>query len=341
MGDSDRSVPLPDYYEILEVSRRARPSVIAAAFHALAREYHPDIPDGERDRFIAITNAHDVLSKPAKKAAYDSRNKTGVGTVVGNYRIMKELAVGGFGTTYLAEHLLAGEPVCIKHCHRVSPVYEEILLKEAKASWDLRHYSLPVMRDFLRLDDGSLALVMSYIPGLTLEQIVKKAGRLDAEHVAWIAERVLNALMYLHYNGVVHGDIKPQNIIVQQTHQVVLVDFGLAMVKPGRDSDPKGYTPVFSPPEQLGGSPLVPESDFYSLGMTMLYGLNGSAEGAQRLEVPRETPDPLCAFIKRLIVRSVRDRPNWGKENLCEAIQRVREKSFGRKSSGMKPIPGF
>ena len=95
------------------------------------------------------------------------------GKVIGNYRIIREIAEGGFGTTYYGEHLIVGEPVCIKHCHHVSADDSGVLISEAKSIWNLRHYSLPVMRDMLQMDDGSLALVMSYIQGPTLEQIVK------------------------------------------------------------------------------------------------------------------------------------------------------------------------
>ena len=331
-----------DYYDVLEILPRARQSVIAAAYRALAKECHPDGSKSDADRFKEIAEAHSVLSDPEKRAVYDRREKASLGTVIGNYRITEEIASGGFGTTYLGENILAKKPVCVKHCHEVSALYDQTLIEEAQAIWDLRHHSLPVMRDLLRLDDGSLALVQSYIPGPTLEQIITKGGKMDPETVAWIAERVLNVLMYLHFHGVVHGDIKPQNIIVQpESHQIVVVDFGLSMVKPGRTSDPKGYTPVFSPPEQLDGSPLVPESDLYSLGMTMLFALSGSASAAERLEVPRDVPEQLCAFIKRLLVRSVRQRPNWQKEKLCESIQKVRLASFGRTSSNMKSIPGF
>ncbi len=336
------STPFPGYYNLLQVSPRSLPAVISAAYKALQREYHPDKPGGDENIARLLNEAYEVLSDPRKRADYDASASVRMGTIIGNYKILKEIAAGGFGTTYLAEHLLAGEPVCVKHCHHVSTVYEETLVKEARAVWDLRHYSLPVMRDFLRLDDGSLALVMSYIPGSTLEQLVKKVGRLEPEHVGWIMERVLNALMYLHFNGVVHGDIKPQNIIIQpESHNIVLVDFGLSMVKPQHNSDPKGYTPVFSSPEQLGGLPLVPESDFFSLGMTMLYALSGSVEAASRLQVPKDVPDVFCTFIRRFLIRSVKERPNWKSENLFETIQEVRRASFGRKNSGMKPIPGL
>ncbi|MBI2672918.1 protein kinase, partial [Candidatus Woesearchaeota archaeon] len=231
------------------------------------------------------------------------------------------------------------EPVCIKHAHYVSPQDEEIIRKEAKAIWDLRHHSLPAMRDMFRMDDGSFALVMSYIPGPTLEQIIQKNGKLDSEHVAWISERALSALWYLHLNGVVHGDVKPQNIIVQpESHAMVLVDYGLAAVKPSSNTKAIGYTPYFASPEQEKGCPLVPESDFYSLGMTMIYALGGDV-GKKR--VPSNVPDALRDFIADLIVHDVNSRPNWEKANLIEQLADVRTKAFGRRRSSMAKIPNF
>ncbi len=91
---------------------------------------------------------------------------------------------------------MLGTPVCIKHASHISPQDEAILVEEAKAIWDLRHYAIPSVREILKLDDGSLALVMSYIPGPTLEQIMEKNGSLEAETVCWIVERVLNALRF-------------------------------------------------------------------------------------------------------------------------------------------------
>jgi len=182
---------------------------------------------------------------------------------------------------------------------------------------------------------------MSYIPGHTLAKYVETHGRMDPEHVAWIAERVLNALKYIHFHGVIHGDLKPQNIIVQaESHLAVLVDFGLSMVKPTSKSVSKGYTELFAPPESVDGEPLVPESDLYSLGMTMIYAL-GDVEGLKRKQVPSDTPRPLRHFINRLIVRNVRERPRWENEDLCDTIHHVREESFGRARSGMKPLPSM
>ncbi len=257
--------------------------------------------------------------------------------VIGNYRIEKLIAEGGFGRTYLAEQILLGTKVCIKHAINVSREDEILLLEEAKAIWDLRHFSIPSIRDIIKLDDKSLALVMSYIPGPTLQQLIEKHKSLEPEHVAWITERCINVLKYLHYHGVVHGDVKPANIIIQgDRHSVVLVDYGLSVVRPAKDSTSKGYTPLFASPEQIGGTPLLPESDFYSLGVTMINALGGDVE---RRKVPKNTPDAMCDFIKKLITFDVLNRPNWRKENLQESFAVVREKSFGRRTSGMKPLP--
>jgi serine/threonine protein kinase len=328
-----------DLYEILEVSPRARTAVINAAYKTLMQEYHPDKNNGNDTYAKDINYAKSILLDPQKKAEYDKDRQDLTGKVIGNYRILELIAEGGFGKTYKGEQVHLGTPVCIKHANYLSALDEQILLEEAKAIWDLRHFGIPTIRDILKLDDGSHALVMSYIPGPTLEKIIKKVKKLDPEHVAWIAERSLNVLKYLHYNGVVHGDVKPQNIIIQpDNHTVVLVDYGLSLIRPSADTSSKGYTPYFASPEQKAGSPLVPETDFYGLGMTMIYALGGDIETKR---VPSNVPDPMCKFIKKLLTFDVLSRPNWETEDLMESIQEMRQKSFGRKYSGLKAIPGL
>lgn len=335
------------YYEVLEVSRRARSAVIHAAYKELMKVYHPDVMNGNGEMAKRINEAFETLGNVDRRKEYDALlEKSGASLIGGKYRVIEKIAEGGFGRTYKAEHVLSGKLVCIKDCFNLDPQLQQILVEEAQAVWDLRHYSLPVMRDIVELENGGLALVMSYIPGLTLEKVVEKLKsskkKLSAEHVAWIAERALNALKYLHLHGVVHGDVKPQNIIIQpESHMIVLVDFGLSAVKPTSTSTSKGYTVLFSPPEEIAGKPLLPESDLYSLGMTMLFALSGDYECVEKVRVPATVPDPLCRFIRRLIVRDVRSRPEWGKEDLFETIQQVRAESFGRNRSSMEPIPGL
>jgi serine/threonine protein kinase len=332
------------HYAALEVSHRASAEVIKAAYHALAKANHPDLHPGNKkaaDIFREANEAFSVLSDPAKRKEYDTSLKTpATDTILGNYKVLEPIAEGGFGMTYKGEQVINKQLVCIKHCSEVSAAHDAVLIAEANAIWDLRHYALPAMRDMHRLDDGSLALIMSYIPGPTLEQIVEKAGKLDAETCSWIVERILNALLYLHHHGVVHGDLKPQNVVVQQeTHSVVLLDFGLSVVKPTSSTKAKGYTPIFAPPEQIAMKPLLPQSDFYSLGMLMLYLLSGGdMKVVERLEVPQQTPVVIQQFIKSLVARDILARPDG---DLFEKFRAIRLEAFGRARSGMKAITGL
>ena len=319
-----------DFYELLEVSPRARKEVIGAAFKVLMGIHHPDHSKETRVA-KSLTEAYGVLTNDKSRKKYDKTRENREGTMIGDYKVVKLIAEGGFGKTYLGEQVVVGEKVCIKHALHVSPQDEEILIEETKAVWDLRHYAIPAMRNVIRLEDGSLALIMSYVPGPTLEEIIDKNGKLDPETVCWITQRILNVLMYLHYNGVIHGDVKPQNIIVQpDSHMVVLVDYGLSLIRPTKDSSSKGYTPFFAPPEQVKGFTLLPGSDMYALGMTMIYALGGDI---RKKEVPSNVPDPVCNFLKRLIAFDILSRPDWEKENLLETLEQVRIDAFGRASS--------
>lgn len=314
-----------DPFKMLEIDRKASPEVIKAAHKALLKS-RPD--DASRfDEAIEIIR-DGIPEEPPKK-----------GKIVGNYRITNMIAEGGFGTTYKAEHILTGKPVCIKHPLHISAADELILLDEARLCWDLRHWGIPAMRDIIQMSDGSMAIVMSYIPGPTLQQIremPRYENGIDPEHVAWIFERTLNILKYIHYNGVINGDVKPANIIVQpESHHVSLVDYGLSILRPKAGDVAKGYTPLYASPEHTSGLPLIPESDLYSLGKTMIFALGGDPE---QLKVPGDTPRSMCEFIKRLIRVDPEKRPCWDKEDLCDTIQEIRLEDFGSKNSNMKEM---
>lgn len=338
-GSQRHNLTLEDLYQILQVHPHAGSEVLAAACNALTAKYYPDGVEGDEEKLELVSYAYAILSDPTKRREHQQVHKPD--KTIGNYRIVSKIAEGGFGVTYKAEHRVAKEPVCLKQGFLHSPAHETILLEEAKAIWNLGHYCLPHMKDLLRMEDGSLVLVMSYVPGPTLEQLVQKVGALDAENVAWIADRVLNTLQFLHFEGVIHGDIKPQNIIVDaKKHRISLVDFGLTCIRPTASTKPKGYTEQFAPPEQMEEKPLLPESDLFSLGKTLVYALSGTYDSVARLSVPADTPGPLCKFIRRLVVRDPLGRPNWSQEDLTESFRKVRQQSFGRIHTDMKKIAG-
>lgn len=336
---------MPTHYDVLEVAPTASQEVVEAAYKVLIKKHHPDKKatiEGTVAR--ALNTAREVLSDPVKRATYDASLTLSGSVLGGRWRVLSPIAEGGFGKTYRGEHVLTGGLVCVKHCSRISPADAAVLVDEAKAMWDLRHFAVPAVRDLLKLDDGSLALVQSFVEGPTLQEVVevyaKRGEKLPPEHVAWMTSRVLNALSYIHRHGVVHGDLKPQNIVVQPVeHSLSLVDFGLAAVKPKKADGSRGYTDLFSPPEQVSGKPLLPQSDYYSLGMTMLHALCGGDRAAvEGRKVPVTTPDPLCKFVLRLLVRDPLGRPDYATEDLWTTFEGVRTASFGRAASGMLPL---
>ena len=214
----------------------------------------------------------------------------------------------------------------------------ELFINETKAIWNLRHHALPAVRDMYLLPDGSFALVMSFIEGPTLEQVVdkyrKKGETVDSEHICWISARVLDALRYAHYHGVVHVDVKPQNIIVQpEEHTCTLVDFGLCSIRPQSGSRANGYTELFASPEHLNGSPLLPESDLYSLGLTMIYSFGGDP---QKKKIPSSVPKEIRDFVSDLVIYDASQRPHWEKVDLLEELRKIRIKIFGREHTDFK-----
>jgi serine/threonine protein kinase len=323
----------PNHYKTLHLDPGADPEVLKAAYKVLAKKH------GSDDRKLkAVELAGEVLLDPDQRAEYDRQQRKLVGKIVGEYRFLEKIAEGGFGETYKAEHVLNKKLACIKYALNLDPEDETMLIEEAGTIWDLRHYGIPAVKGLLRMPDNKLALVMSYVPGLTLAQYIEHHYQtgMDAEHVAWITERVLNILKYLHMHGVVHGDVKPQNIIIEaEKHTVVVVDYGLSMIKPKGTTPAKGYTPYFAAPEQEAFSPPIPETDLYGLGMTMIFALGGDVE---HVNVPPNTPKAMCAFIKSLIRRDPLKRPKVWQVDLCETIKEVRQQDFGRTASGMKPL---
>jgi serine/threonine protein kinase len=262
--------------------------------------------------------------------------------VGGRYKVIRQIRQGEYYIDYEGQHAFGNFPVLIRQCSELSSQKEGLLLKEAEELWDLRNYGLPVIRDMFRLEDGSLAIAMSYIEGRTLEEYLSELGTFKperiAERVASIGQRLLNTLWYTHENGKIHKGINPRNVIIQG-HLVVLMNLSRCTISSISDPENRKFAKIFAPPEEESGLPLVPESDLYSLGLTMLYALNlGQIDLVEKRRIPTTVPDPLARFIRKLIVMEVTARPNWGTSNLFEEIQQVRMQSFGRLYSGADPI---
>lgn len=256
---------------------------------------------------------------------------------IGNYYVLKQIGEGGFAYTYLAEHIVFGLPACIKQNINLSEKDTAMLIQEAKLLWDITHHSLPTIKDIFRLDDGSIAMVMSYIPGKDLFKVKTEdyPDGIDPEHVCWITQRTLGAFRCLHLHGIVHGDVKPQNTIIQpKQHNAVLVDYGLSTAFPNRFTKCPGYTPAFAAPEQFEGKPPIPETDIYCLGVSMIFALGGNLGS---LTMPSSVPEKLQRFFMQMVRHDPLKRPN-DVVALAEELSNLREIVFGSRTSNKELI---
>ncbi|MEI6731088.1 MAG: serine/threonine-protein kinase [archaeon] len=263
-------------------------------------------------------------------------------TTLGNYKILKQIGEGGFGRVYQAEHIILGARACIKQNKEASKLAVGLLEHEAKLLWELYEYhSIPGIKDFIKINDESAFLVTSYIDGRTLEEIVSKKGAIHPEDSCWITERLLGALYYIHSNGVVHSDVKPENLFVEpKKRDIKLIDFGLATYKPTSVTKPAGYTPKYAAPELMAGNTPIPESDIYGAGIIMLRALGGDV--AKKSFRP-DTPKEIVEFCQSLLRYNFRERPTWEKDNPLTTLSDIREKVFGRRhidDAALKELKG-
>ena len=249
---------------------------------------------------------------------------------IGVYTLRTRIGEGGFGTVYQAEHSTLGVPACIKVNTRVSQADADFLRYEAQLLWQLDEYhSIPSIKDFISLNQKRGALVMKLIEGETLEDVVEKKGPIHPEDVCWITERLLGALYYAHRHGVVHTDVKPQNIFIEpHKRDIKLIDFGLATYHPTSTTKPLGYSPRYAAPELIAGNPPLPETDLYGAGLAMLRALGGDV--AKKSFRP-DTPSEIVDYCQKLIRYDPRDRPSWEKNNPLITLSNIREKVFGRR----------
>ena len=214
-----------------------------------------------------------------------------IGRVIkGRYKIYDKVGSGGMATVYLARDLETNEVVAVKILREElteEKKYVERFLREAETALKLKHPNITQVKDFGR--DGDIYyIVMEYVQGKTLEEIVDKKGALSEEEVIRIGIEVAKALDYSYKHGVIaHRDIKPQNIMISKDGNVKVMDFGVAKVSNVSTITSQGSiigTPYYISPEQAKGKPSDIRSDLYSLGVTLYRLITG------RVPFDAETP---------------------------------------------------
>ncbi|MCX6372697.1 MAG: Stk1 family PASTA domain-containing Ser/Thr kinase [Actinobacteria bacterium] len=200
--------------------------------------------------------------------------------VSGRYRVQRKIGGGGMADVYLCEDLVLGRRVALKVLLQRfldDPTFVERFRREAKAAAGLNHANLVSIYDWGEVD-GTYFIVMEYVEGETLKDLVRRQGRLGGSEAVRISLQLLAALEFAHRTGLVHRDIKPQNVMLDRDGNAKVTDFGIAR---GGDSGMTEAgsilgTAQYLAPEQAKGHRVDERSDLYSVGIVLYEMLTGT-----------------------------------------------------------------
>jgi serine/threonine-protein kinase len=220
-------------------------------------------------------------------------------TVLDNrYDVVRPLGSGGMGEVYLARDRVLGRDVALKVLRRQYAGDEEFaerFKREAMSAASLSHPNIVQVYDRGDTEEGASYIAMEYVPGGTLKERILREGSLEAAVAAGLAAQVAEALGAAHDRGMVHRDIKPQNVLLTARGGAKVADFGIARAGSSATISRTGSvmgTAGYMSPEQALGQPATSKSDLYSLGVVLYEALTG--------ELPYTADNPIAVSMKHV-----------------------------------------
>jgi serine/threonine protein kinase len=233
------------------------------------------------------------------------------GQILGKYKIIAPLGSGGFGTVYLAQDTWIDKKVAIKVPHRQGLDFGE-LLREPRLLASVSHPNI-VSITTAEKQDNLFFIVMEYVQGETLENLIAAQGPLDVNRSLDFTCQICNAVDHAHRQGVIHRDLRPANVLVTDNDMLKVADFGTSRFL---EIAAHGTTVIGSPPymapEQFHGKAVF-ASDLYSLGVTMYQMLTGM--------LPYDAPAP--ADLDRLMSGELVSPPRLKNPSIPKAISDI------------------
>lgn len=232
----------------------------------------------------------------------------------GRYMLLELLGAGRAVEVYRARDRLLDREVALKLLreeHASDPGCVERFREEARSAASLSHPNIVQIYELGVSDEGHPFVAMEYVGGGTLKDRLRGSGALYPAEAAGVASRVARALQAAHSRGVIHCDIRPQNVLLTGSGTVKVADFGVA-----RAADARSETARYTSPEQAAGEAAGPASDLYSLGAVLYEMLTGEPPFSATKGPPRpperlnpDVPEALSALTLRLLARVPSERP--------------------------------
>lgn len=287
---------------------------------------------------------------PSDGVALEKTDDSLLGQILaGKYRIEERLSAGGMGTVYRGTHVLMDKTVAVKVLRPSLAADEKIVARfsrEARAASRISHPHALSVTDFGEAENGVVFLVMEYLNGKTLKEIIREEGPMQLPRAVEILRQVGGALDAAHAEGVVHRDLKSDNIMLLSssgTDYAKVLDFGIAKIKEAEGAYNPGLTapdlvigtPQYMSPEQCSQSPDIDaRSDIYSLGV-ILYELlvghvpftGGSPTAIMLKHLQEPAPSVLAErsevpeAIGRVVARALEKRPEDRYETVAELVE--------------------
>jgi eukaryotic-like serine/threonine-protein kinase len=254
-----------------------------------------------------------------------------VETLAGRYEVGRKLGRGGMASVFLARDQALGRPVAVKVLSESidgDPVSRERFLREARLAARLSHPNVVKVFDAGEAD-GKPYIVMEYVPGETVAELLARRRRLSPAEAVDIIAQASQGIHHAHEHGLVHRDVKPQNLLVRDDGCVKVVDLGIARAAESTRLTQRGTilgTAAYLSPEQAAGEEVTAAADVYALGAVLYQLLTGRSpyefdslaelaakQSSGEIVPPRDLdhsiPDPLEAVTMRALARDPRFRP--------------------------------
>ena len=276
------------------------------------------------------------------------------------YEIVSEIGAGGMATVYKAKQKSLDRPVAIKELKKSYRADSQIVRRferESRVAASLQHENIVHIYDYWK--KPAYAIVMEYVDGINLADIIAKIGALPVDVAIMIAVQVCNALDYAHMRGLVHRDIKPSNIMVKRNGEVKLMDFGIAHTRDLEALTLPGMligTPSYMSPEQILGQQLDARSDIFSFGIVlyeMLTGIKPFTDDEARpvtarivndaILAPRRVNGDIPRSIQRLIKKCLKKKPKKRFDSMLEVERRLGKRLSGKttKAASLRRIADY